>query len=105
MKFSVKHLLFVAFLIFPVAAFAQGSGSSEPKKNPKENNFAVTRSVSGVIQSNSTNSVVIQSKSGKNITLGVTKNTRISRGCLRRGKNVRATYTPNDRRATAISCK
>ena len=105
MKFSIKHLLFVTFLIFPVAAFAQGSGSSEPKKTPKENNFAVTRSVSGVIQSNSNNSVVIQSKNGKNITLGVTKNTRISRGCLRRGKSVRATYTPNDRRATAVSCK
>lgn len=105
MKFSVKHLLFVAFLIFPVAAFAQGSGSSEPKKNPKENNFAVTRSVSGVIQSNSNSSVVIKNKNGKNITLSITKNTRVGRSCLRRGKSVRATYTPNDRKATVVSCK
>lgn len=105
MKFSIKHLLFVAFLLFPVAVFAQGSGSSEPKKTPKENNFAVTRSVRGVIQSTSRSSVVIQSKNGKSISLGITKNTRISRSCLRRGKDVRVTYTPNDRKATIIRCK
>ena len=104
MKFSIKHLLFVAFMLFPAVAFAQGSGSSEPRKTPKENNFAVTRTVSGVIQSTDKNSVVIQSKNGANISLGITKNTRISRSCLRRGKDVRATYTPNDRRATIIRC-
>lgn len=105
MKFSIKHLLFVAFMLFPVAAFAQGSGSSEPRKTPKENNFAVTRSINGIVKSAAGNSVVVQSKNGNRITLNITGNTQVSRSCLQTGKNVRVTYLPKDRKATIIRCK
>ncbi len=105
MSFSIKNFLFVTLLIFPVAIFAQGSGSSEPKKNPKENNFAVTRSVNGIVKSSSKSSLEIKDKNGKSISFNITKNTRIRRSCLRREKNVRVIYTPEDRRATSISCQ
>lgn len=106
MKISFKHFLFFAFLfLLPAAVFGQGSGSSEPKKDREKSNFAVTRSVNGIVKSANRNSVVVQSKNGNRITLNITQNTRLSRSCLQTGTNVRATYTPKDRKATIIRCK
>ncbi len=104
MKFSIKHFLVFVFFLFPVAAYSQGSGSSEPRKEKKENNFAVTRSVSGTVASASESSVVIKRSSGKTITLRIRNSTKVGSGCLQTDQRVRATYTPKNRNATAISC-
>lgn len=108
MKVTIKILLLVSFLFLPVKSFAQGSGSSSPTKSGTarrdKNNFAVTRSVSGVVISMKNGAVVVKSKNGKNVSLRVSAKTRVGGGCLQAGQNVRIVYTPGDGVATLVRC-
>jgi len=109
MKISIKILLVASFLLLPGNGFAQGSGSTtSPKSTSKtahraKNNFAVTRSISGVVTSTKNGTVVVKSKNGKSISLRVTGKTRVG-GCLQVGQNVKLTYTPNNRIAMLVRC-
>lgn len=99
MKITRRHLLILlAILIFPVMVAAQGSGSRE-----KDKNFAVTRSVSGVVQSKNASSFVVKSSNGKTVSLKVTSETE-GEGCLTNGKEVTVIYNPKDRKAIRVRC-
>ncbi|GEM_PF-6015544 len=104
MEFSIKHLLILVILLFPVAAYSQGSGSSDPKKEPGKN-FAVTRTVSGVVRSVGRGSVVIRNSKGRNVSLNITNRTTVGKGCLNVSRRVRAKYNPNNRNAVSVTCK
>ncbi len=107
MKISIKILLLAGFLLLAMDSFAQGSGSSTPTKNKTasraKSNFAVTRSVSGNVTSIKNGAVVVKGKTGKSVSLLVTKKTRVG-GCLQVGQNVKVIYTPNNRVATLVRC-
>lgn len=100
MKNLNKLVLFAAFLLLPMVVMAQGSGSSDPDK--KDKNFAVTRSVSGVLDSKSSNSIVIKTKKGNKITLKTTENTEWV-GSPKIGQRVKATYMQKDRKVTVVA--
>jgi len=101
MKILNKLSLFAAFLLLPIAVLAQGSGSSDPNNKPKKDNFAVTRSVSGVLSSQSSSSIIIEIKNGEKISLSLTGKTRfVSRPKV--GQRVKVTYLVRDKKATVV---
>ena len=107
MRLSIRSLLFCALLLLPVAAFSQGSGSSThktPGARKPSANFAVTRTLRGVITAANAGSVSVKLSNRKTMSLTVTRNTRVVGDCLVVGRRVTATYRPGDRRATVIRC-
>lgn len=109
MKISIKHLLFFAFLLLPAMAYGQGSGSTAPAEtastSSRISNFAVTRSLNGTVLSSGKSSVVLKTSNGKRVSFRLTRQTKLSRGCLKQGSRVRVTYTTKDRRATRVACR
>ncbi len=109
MKFSAGHILIIILVLFPAALFGQGSGSSEAKRTTgkrsrEKNNFAVTRSIRGIVSSSSQGEFTIKRSNGRIISFNVNRKTVVGRGCLKAGQNIRVTYTPNGREATVIRC-
>ena len=108
MKISLKLLIFATFLLCPILAFSQGSGSSEMKKSSatkksgSKNNFVVTKSVSGLITSISSNSLTLKNINGKNVVYFLTKNSRFVGSRPRNGENVKVTFSANDRKITVV---
>jgi len=101
MKNLNKLVLFAAFILLPVAVSAQGSGSSDTNNKPKKNNFAVTRSVSGTLNSQSAGSIVVKIKNGENISLVLTNKTRfITRPKV--GQRVKVIYSANNKKAIVV---
>lgn len=134
MKLLFKSILLMSFLLVPVAFYAQGSGSTAPKAKAKSkstratktrakrtrsskkrtrkrsrrrtrrSNFAVRRSVRGVVRSISRSRVVVRRSNGRLLTLRYNRKTRRTRGCLVRGKRIRAVYSGRYRNASRITC-
>jgi hypothetical protein len=112
MKHLAKFFLFAAFLFVPATILAQGSGSTESpasvnkpksgKSRAEKNNFAVTRSVNGTVDSIGSNSIVLTSSNGKNVSLRLTKNTRFVGGRPKSGQKVRVNYTAANNTATIV---
>lgn len=97
-----------SLLLVPAIVYSQGSGSSAPAK-PKGktagNNFVVTRSVTGVVNATSDDSIAVENLKGEIVTLIVTKKTRVGSGCMMVGQKVTVTYAVKDKKATTVRCK
>lgn len=106
-----KIFLFLVLVMVPIAVFGQGSGSTAPKKKSKpkttrkaKNNFAVKKTVNGVITSLSRTRIVVRRSNGKRISLRYNSKTRRARACFKRGHRVRATYSGKRRYVSRITC-
>ncbi len=107
MKKSLNFAIFVVFLLVPVFAYGQGSGSSESAKKSSgssstKNNFAITRSTSGVVLFVSNSTITIKSGSGNNNVFKLKQETRFIGGRPRKGDNVKVTYIEQNKQATSI---
>lgn len=109
MRLTNRFLILATILLFPVLCFAQGSGSSESSKSRgggktsgKKSNFAITRSISGVVNSIGSNSISLKTPNGKTVSFVIGKTRVFAGGRPRIGQNVRVTYTANDRKVTNI---
>lgn len=107
MKSNLKLLIFAAFLLVPLAAFGQGSGSSEGSKTSagktaKKNNFAISRSFSGTVDSINASSIGIRAISGKTSVFTIKRDTRFVGGRPKKGDKAKVTYLAQNRQAVTI---
>ena len=87
MKNIIGLFLFVAVLLVPAIAFAQGSGSTEPSPRPsgnegirEESNFAVTRSTSGGVVGIKNGILTVKTDKNKEISVALVKETKFKIG-------------------------
>ncbi len=107
MKLNFKLAILVIFLIVPVLAFGQGSGSSDASRASggsmaKKSNFAINRSVSGIVSFISSSSIQIKTGSGKNSVFSIKRNTNFIGGRPRQGERAKITYLAQNKQAISI---
>lgn len=114
-KNMLRLLMFAAILIVPAAVFGQGSGSSERPSDPRppatsgirdDNNFEITRSVSGTIVGVEEGILTIKTEKDKEVRVALFKGTKyklgkkkldadeLSEELFKEGKSVKITYKP-----------
>ncbi|MGQ0540976.1 MAG: hypothetical protein ACT4O9_03890 [Blastocatellia bacterium] len=108
MRLILRLAFLIAISILPLAIFGQGSGSTAPARPSGKTtgkNFAVTKSLTGVVVSKSKASIVVRNSMGSVSTFGLSASTRAGRSCVAVGRRVTVTYVARDRRATAVRCR
>lgn len=95
------------FLIVPILAYGQGSGSSKDSqstggKMAKKSNFAINRSTSGTVASISASSITVKTNSGKTISFIIKRNTKFVGGRPSKGDKAKITYLAQNRQAVLI---
>ncbi len=104
---KLKLAVLTVFLIVPVLAYGQGSGSSKGSKSSsggmvQKSNFAINRSISGTVVSISALSISISTSSGKTIVFMIKQNTKFVGGRPGKGDKAKITYLAQNRQATLI---
>jgi hypothetical protein len=113
MKNLMKIFICGMFLFIPAFIFGQGSGSSnypQPRNeggSAENNNFVVTRSISGKVASLEKGILIIKDKKDKEIQVILTKETKFKIGkktvkadeldekMFAEGNDIKVTYVPN----------
>lgn len=104
---KLKLAVLTVFLIIPVLAYGQGSGSSESTKSTggkmsKKSNFAINRAASGTVSSISASSISIQTSSGKKNAFFIKRNTKFIGGRPGKGDRVKVTFLASNKQAVSI---
>jgi hypothetical protein len=107
MKLNLKTIIFAVFLILPVVAFGQGSGSSEGTKTSndkmmKKSNFSISRSVTGKVASINSSSISVRTSSGKTSVFVINRSSKFIGGRPKSGERAKVTYSVQNKQAITI---